>query len=274
MTNKLPILMTASVSTRGMIGADFSDAEREKMYLETLAYYIKEFISGDKPRHIVFVENSGWNLDAYKKKLPRVIDDAIIEFIALNPDDFDVSKGKGYNELILINQAIERSPVIKGVGAFMKVTGRYPIYNLGYFLNQADRFIQDGGQFWGDIKDHKVYDMLFPHNTAKWNGHAAYTVLFATTLSFYKSRLGPSYVECNDYVGRWVECVWYDILAPYRGKRGSGVCLRFKREPICGGLQGSSVQTIAFSKSNQSLKSKIMRFVGNSIRTFMPWFWF
>ena len=45
MTNKLPILMTASVSTRGMIGADFSDAEREKMYLETLAYYIKEFIN-------------------------------------------------------------------------------------------------------------------------------------------------------------------------------------------------------------------------------------
>ena len=36
---KLPILMTASVSTRGMAGADFSDEEREKMYLETLGFY-------------------------------------------------------------------------------------------------------------------------------------------------------------------------------------------------------------------------------------------
>lgn len=35
--NKLPLLMTASVSTRGMIGACFTDEEREKMYCETLS---------------------------------------------------------------------------------------------------------------------------------------------------------------------------------------------------------------------------------------------
>ena len=104
---------------------------------------------------------------------------------------------------------------------------------------------------------------------ADFSDDAAYTVLFATTVDFYKTKLGPLYFECNDYVG-----VWYDALKEYRGKKGCGVSLRFKHEPICGGLQGSSAQTIAFSKSNQSLKSCIMRFIGNCIRVFMPWFWF
>lgn len=40
MNRELPVLMTASVSTRGMKGADFSDE----------------------------VENSGWNLSAFKMK--------------------------------------------------------------------------------------------------------------------------------------------------------------------------------------------------------------
>ena len=270
---KLPVLMTASVSTRGMAGADFSDEEREKMYFETVGFYEKELLAKDKDRHIIFVENSGWDIDAFKVKMGN-LPEGQIEFISLDPNDFDVSKGKGYNELILINQAIERSKTLRDAGAFMKVTGRYPVYNLPDYLHEAEKFINAGGKFYGDIKDHKVYDFLFPHNTAKWNGHAAYTVLFATTVDFYKTKLGPLYSECNDYVGRWVECVWYDALKGYRGKKGCGVSLRFRREPICGGLQGSSAQTIAFSKSNQSLKSRIMRFIGNCIRIVMPWFWF
>jgi hypothetical protein len=42
--NKLPLLMTASVSTRGMVGACFTDEEREKMYRESLMIYEKMLI--------------------------------------------------------------------------------------------------------------------------------------------------------------------------------------------------------------------------------------
>lgn len=35
---RIPLLMTASVSTRNMKGACFSDTEREKMYLETILF--------------------------------------------------------------------------------------------------------------------------------------------------------------------------------------------------------------------------------------------
>lgn len=272
--NKLPILMTASISTRGMVGADFGDEEREKMYLETLGYYVDELLANDALRKIIFVENSGWDIDKFKSKILN-LPEGRVEFLSLDPKCFDISKGKGYNELILINQAVERSCALREAGAFIKVTGRYPVYNLLYFLQKAEQFIfGQGGRFYGDMKDHSVYDFLFPNNTSKWNGHAAYTVLFASTIKFYQEELGPLYNLCNDYKGRWVECVWYDALVKYRGGKDCGVSLRFKREPVCGGLQGSSAQTIAFSKNNLSFKSRLMRFIGNCIRIFMPWFWF
>ena len=272
MDKRLPMLMTASVSTRGMKGADFSDEAREKMYLETLEYYLREFPG----REIVFVENSGWDLAAVGRKIAADgADLSHVEFIALGPEGFDVSKGKGYNESLMLTMAIRQSEAIRAAGAFMKVTGRYPSYNLDYFLGQGERYLFDKGyHYYGDMKDHKVFDFLFPNNTKKWNGHAAYTVLFATTVEFYNEKLGPRYVDCYDYDYNFVENVWFKVLKPYRGKKGAKVQLRFRREPICGGMQGSTAQTIGFSKSNQSVKAKLARFVGNCIRWFMPWFWF
>ena len=63
---RLPLLMTASVSTRGMKGACFSDEQREQMYLETLRYYL-ETLPEDQP--IVFADNSGWNLGQFRSRL-------------------------------------------------------------------------------------------------------------------------------------------------------------------------------------------------------------
>ena len=271
--NKLPILMTASVSTRGMKGADFSDAEREAMYVTTIRYYLEVLLKKDQERKIVFADNSGWDLGRIKAQFSEAPDNRI-EFISLDVNDFDISKGKGYNETILINKAIERSNVVRSVGAFMKVTGRYPIFNLGYYLKEADRFIANGGLYYGDMKDHKLYDAIFPGNTAKWNGHAAYTVLFATTVDFWREHLSPLLPKINDYTGDWIECVWYRELIKWRNNKDKHVSLRFKREPICGGLQGSVGDTFAFTKDNNSAKAKVMRFVGNCIRAFTPWFWF
>lgn len=271
--NKLPILMTASVSTRGMKGADFSDSEREAMYIAAVNYYVAALLKKEPGRKIVFVDNSGWDLGriaAQVSDLPA----GQIEFISLDVKDFDISKGKGFNETILINHAIEKSQLIRSVGAFLKVTGRYPILNIGLYLKESDRFITDGGQFYGDMKDHRLYDILFPKKTDKWNGHAVYTVLFATTVNFWKEHLFRLLPKINDYTGDWIECVWFRELVKYRGNDSQCVRLRFSREPICGGQQGSNVDTLAFSKDNNSLKCKMMRIVGNCIRTVTPWFWF
>lgn len=265
----LPLLMTASVDPRGMVGADFVAEDRENMYVETLVYYIRTILTNPLQR-IVFTENSGWNLDSLVSKLPPFNKEQI-EFVSHDPNNFDITKGKGYNEFLMINRTIEMSNVIQDAGAFMKVTGRYPVYNMEYFLRKGVQYIfEKGYSFYGDMKDHSLYDWLH----TGWNGHAGYTVLFATTVDNWKNNLGPRYVEMNDEMGRLAEDVMFDYMKPFRGIRDSGVCCRFKREPICGGVQGSQVNAVSFSKSNKSLKARMMRLAGNCIRTFTPWFWF
>ena len=171
----------------------------------------------------------------------------------------------------MINEAIEKSTHIRAAGAFVKVTGRYPIYNIGYFVDEASRFIYDkGGVFYGDMKDHRLYDLL----KIGWCGHAGYSVLFASTVENYRANIGNKFGSLNDYEGRLVEGLLYDYMVQFRKSRSARVVCRFKREPICGGLQGSNIQSVSFSKNNDSMRSKVMRLVGNCIRIFFPWFWF
>ena len=262
----IPLLMTASVSTRGMIGACFSDEEREMMYISALSFYIDQLLSKNEKYSIVFADNSGWDLSRIIARLP-VFDKKRIEFISLPPDAFDISKGKGYNELLLINKAIEKSELIKNSGCFFKVTGRYPIYNIRHFIEKADKFInRQDGDLYADIKDHKLYDWLH----LGWNGHSYDCRLFGVKVDYYNKHIAPLYVKCNDYNGNLLEGVLFDFVKHNKGK----MSLRFDIEPHFGGVEGSNIAAVSFSKDQDSLKGTIKRCVGDSIRLFMPWFKF
>lgn len=266
----LPTLMTASVSTRGMVGACFSDIERQEMYLTTLAYYLHTF-----PKlNFVFAENSGWDLVKFKEILlndrkynisPDLLNK--VEFISIDPAIFDISRGKGYNELILINSAIDDSKLIQEHKAFFKVTGRYPIYNLNYFVKQASKYISKGYSLYCDIKDHKLYDWLH----TGWNGHSFDCRLFGCSTEFFKTEIYPDLEKCDDFKPHsLLEDVMFNIVKETQHKTK----VRFKYEPHLGGLAGHSIDAISFSQSHDNLKSKCKRFVGNSIRIITPWFKF
>ena len=272
----LPLMMTGAISTRGMKGACYSSEEREKMYREAMAFYISDLLIPDVDRKLVFTENSGWDLEdfkaAIKERFPSVM--SRIEWISVDPTKCDISKGKGYNELIMMTDAVNRSSFIQNAGAFMKVTGRYPVYNMRHYLEQAEHYIfENGYRYYGDMKDHKIYDILFPHNTSKWNGHVAEEILEATTNGFYLDVLAPTYIQCNDYTDDHIENVWFRLLKPYRGKRDSKMILRFDEEPNCGGRQGSTNTTLFFSQDNQSIKARVKRGIRNFTRRFVPWLW-
>ncbi len=260
----LPILMTASVSTRGMKGACFTDDERERMYLNALSYYLLALPDAK----IVFAENSGWNLEDFARKLPeecrRRLGD--VEFISLPIDIFDNSRGKGYNELILIHEAICRSKLISEAGRFFKVTGRYPIYNLEYFLRNAEKAMSTGCEIYCDIKDHNIYKWL----GLSWEGHSFECRLFASHNGYFERSLFCHYQECNDYIGKPMEAVLFKAVKASRSKKTD----RFGREPHFGGLAGHTIDAASFSQKNDGMKSKAKRFVGNTIRIAMPWFKF
>lgn len=272
----LPLMMTGAISTNGMKGACYSSEEREKMYRDAMAFYIADLLMPDVDRKLVFAENSGWNLDEFKaairEQFPSVM--SRIEWISVDPTKCDVSKGKGYNELIMMTDAVNRSAFIQNAGAFMKVTGRYPVYNMRHYLERAEHYIFEMGyRYYGDMKDHRIYDVLFPHNTQKWNGHVAQEVLIATTNDFYLQVLAPTYRDCNDYIDNHIENVWFKLLKPHRGKKDSKMILRFDEEPNCGGRQGSTNTTLFFSQNNQSILAKAKRCFRNFTRRFLPWLW-
>lgn len=265
----VPLLMTAAVSTRGMKGACFQDREREKMYVDALTYYIREVLPRHPGQAIVFAENSGWDLTSIQHQLPPY-EAGRIEFVSLDPAEFDISRGKGYNEVLMINEVIKRSRLIENAGAFLKATGRYPIYNIGYFLRQAARQLYErGNDLYCDMKDHHLYDWL----RLGWNGHSFECRLFGAKTDWYLANMAPAYRQCNDYDGHLMETVMFGVVKEAMA-RGDRVVTRFRREPHLGGLEGSEINAFIFSKSQDSLKGKCKRLVGNCIRTFTPWFKF
>ena len=273
----LPVLMTASVSTRGMKNAYYSDEEREHMYVETLNYYIKHVMS-DVRQCVVFVDNSGWDLDHLKAQLDS-FDSNRLTFISLSPESFDISKGKGYNELLMMNMAVNKSQTIQDARGFVKVTGRYPIYNLPYFVKKATEALEDGKVMFCDVKDHHIYDWL----RLGWSGHGFYSVLYGVSNAYYLQNIAPRYQVLNDYEGPLVEEMLYQLMNEesihgknkWRGEIGDGkIIARFKREPICGGLQGSRMSAWSFSVDQNDWKSKIKRGIGNGFRLLLPWVWF
>ena len=265
---RLPLLMTASVDPRGMLGANFSPAVREKMYIDALGFYLDE-LAGDEYGKIVFVENSGWDLASIKGRLGCRANDRV-EFMSLDPGGFDVRRGKGFNEFLLVSQAIRRSDAVQRAGAFLKVTGRYPVFNIKMFVRDAgDALYRRGQLFYGDIKDHGLYEIMH----LPWNGRIGSSVLFASTVDAWRSGIEPRMVKLDDRAGYWAEHLIYDYLMECR-RSGLPVSCRFRRELQCGGLKGSNGKGIGFSKNNMSIKERLNRFVGNAIRICMPWFWF
>lgn len=236
------------------------------MYVETLNFYVSHLLEKNPEQRIVFAENSGWDLDHLSKRLSKAHKN--LEFISIPPPLFNINKGKGYNELLLIREAVKRSRFIDDSDGFMKVTGRYPVFNIDRLLNDAsESILHKGFSLYCDIKDHKLYDLL----RLGWNGHSFDCRVFGITKRLFMENVAPLYVKCDDYIGsHLLENILFQFVKSHPGKYS----LRFKREPRFGGLEGSEISAISFSKDQNSLKGKLKRAIGNGIRIFLPWFYF
>lgn len=265
----IPILLTASVDTRGMSGAKFAAQEREKMYVDTLNFYIDDLGKREGDFELVFAENSGWNKNSILSKL-HSSKNVYIEYLAIDYTFFDQSKGKGFNEMLLLDIASEQSSAIQNYGAFFKLTGRFPILNLYDLLSEVEKRGGKTMQFYADCKDHKLYDWLH----MPINGHAGECRYYAVSLTFWNKNFRNQYVKLDDFKGPLIEDFFLSVMR--KTKNTEGVNCRFRTQARFSGNGGHSLGkglSFFYSTNNDSSVLRFKRWLRQMLRWCFPWWW-
>ena len=264
-----PQLLTASVDTRGMKGAKFSSEEREKMYVDTLNYYISLFTKNKTYQEIIFVENSGWDLNRFREKIHES-NFISVEYQSLDPSIFNQTKGKSYNELLLIQIAITKSEFIQDAKCFVKLTGRFPIANLDKILLELQKRGGKRLEFFGDCKDHKVYDWL----RMPINGHSGESRFYFMTLDFWNKYFADCYMKLNDYDGDNIEKFLLQLKRKTYGEKN--VIWRLRVQPHFTGKGGHNLgygPAFFYSTDQDSSVLRFKRSIRQLLRWSAPWWW-
>lgn len=278
----IPILLTATVNPQGMKGANFDVSERIEMYMDALRFY------AEKGLKVVFAENSGWltqegNLTQISPSTQILNEGNIcgyqelgirgnIEFVDVSGPEYDQSRGKGYNETILLHKAVNASKFVQEAGCFFKITGRLKVLNIDKLLGEVSGFKVQGSafKFIADCKDHKVYEWLH----MPINGHAGECRYWFASVEFFETMMWPRYNELNDYPPSI--CLAEDLMLDVcRRTRGVPGCRdRFRTQARISGKGGHNLGkgwSFFYSTDNDSLVLKIKCGLRQVLRWVMPW---
>lgn len=272
----IPLLLTATVNPQGMKGANFSVEERARMYIEAILFYLavdKSHNSSNK-RYVVLAENSGCvNVihDMLVKDLVALPDN--LELVDVSGTEYDQSRGKGYNETILIQKAIENSKMIREAGCFFKLTGRLKLLNVDKLLAEVASLIKSrsGLEFLADCKDHQVYKWLH----MPINGHVGECRYWFASNDFFMKRMWPKLEQMNDYTAPPVlaEDVMLQVCRETRGLPGCRD--RFRTQARISGRGGHDLGKgvgFFYSTDNDSMALKVKCGLRQVLRWIMP-FW-
>jgi len=252
-----------------MKGAKFSAEEREKMYIETLNFYIDLFSRHKIYQDMVLAENSGWDLNSLRSKIHKSAF-TNIEYIPVSPEKSDQNRGKSYNELLMMQTAIDISKTIKDAGCFIKLTGRFPLVNI---ISVIKELYRRGGRklsFFGDCKDHRVYERL----RMPINGHSGESRFYAMSLDFWNENFRDCYRQLNDFEGHCIE-KFLLCLKRTTGKRHDTVW-RLRTQPHFAGKGGHVLgngPAFFYSTDNDSYIMRFKRNLRQMARWMLPWWW-
>lgn len=266
---KLAILLTATVRPQ-VRGGNFSAEERMGMYTSTLRYYAQA-IGTSRP--IVVVENSDADLSAWKREFKDTLRLEIIQFTPPENDktkansqeceQFNTSKGKGYNEFLMIKKATEQSETLRQSTHFMKITGRYPMLNIPEMATEAERRGKDK-VFLGDVKDTRLYDLL----RLKRDGHWGDSRFFVADVAYWRKHLADCYRWMDDNVyGRYAEDWVLQLSRQHRTDRRFS--FRFRHQVQFGGRSGAAGYHEDYGSWKKRLSNKVRRLM----RLLLPWLW-
>ena len=167
------ILLTGTIdpSKFNNTGTKFADAsERLNQYCSA----IKKWITKTNFQKIVFIENSGYDFDFRQFENLAKEYNKQFEFIVAKPHvEKTIKHGKSYGEIMLMNEAVERSKLLNSEKSFYKCTGRLFIKNCNKILKEK----------------HNVDNLFLGIPSDKW----AFTWFFKVEKVFYKNVLSDSY---------------------------------------------------------------------------------
>lgn len=272
----IPLLLTATVNPQGMKGANFSVEERARMYVDAIMFYLaagNSTTNGSK-RHVVLAENSGSvNLihDMLVAKMNVLPDN--LELVDVAGPEYDQSRGKGYNETILIQKAIESSKMIREAGCFFKLTGRLKLLNIDKMLAEVASLVESrtGLEFLADCKDHQVYKWLH----MPINGHVGECRYWFARNDFFMKRMWPKLEQMNDYTAPPIlaEDVMLQVCRETHGLPGCRD--RFRTQARISGRGGHDLGKgvgFFYSTDNDSMALKVKCGLRQVLRWIMP-FW-
>ena len=122
------ILLTACVSPSGMSHTVLQNPEtRAEQYKKALDFYINET---NVP--IVFCENTMYDMSPEYK---QYIDSGRLEYLTFDGNNYDINRGKGYGEALIMGYAINHSDIIRNSKYVIKITGRIIISDIKRYLS-------------------------------------------------------------------------------------------------------------------------------------------
>ncbi|WP_312841793.1 hypothetical protein V6M29_08305 [Stutzerimonas chloritidismutans] len=182
MNTELCLILTCTVDVRGISQMARSNIE------DRLTDYLMAFqawLEKSNVNRFVFIENSGYDLSEFRKIAAGYVSKEV-EFISFDGQDFNRELGKGYGEMLSLQQALQSSSMLAEVDAFIKVNGRYFVPSIGKI---KDKILAD-------------YDVV-----CDFSRHLTYadSRLFGGKVAFLRDYLLPALAKTNDSEGVYFE---------------------------------------------------------------------
>ena len=237
MKRRYVILLTACVNPGGMTLTVLTDtSERLRQYREALDFYLLE-----TTLPIVFCENT---LCDFSEDYKEYITSGRLEYITFDGNNFDKSKGKGYGEALIMEEAFRRSVIIKPSDIIIKITGRLKVLNINVLINDNSRLFSN------------TIQTLNPSNDF------VDSRVIISPLSFFQDYFLPEKHLINDNDNLFFEHVLFKSLM----QRKCFMFIPFLHIPEIIGMSGSNGTEYKQDNLNVNTTKYMFDMLGNSIR--------
>jgi hypothetical protein len=222
---------------------------RLKDYITAFRYWLS--YKESKISHIIFVENSGYNLKELKEIAENEnLYNRTIEFIQFEASTVPNGLHYGYSELEILDKAFDLSKTICDTDSFIKVTGRLYFPNLSKLLNR----IKVNNDITIDFKDYKFFKIK--------KQYALTTLIVINNNFFIRNLYGIKNIMVTGNISHFETC-YFNFLQPL-SVTNKNIVTRFpiNVNPIGIGAHWSS--------NYNSLSKKIIYFIKGVLRVVYP----